>query len=362
MSRPFKIRGWLRPLGWIFGSLARCRRALYSHGVLRVRHPAVPAICVGNIAVGGTGKTPHVAYIVELLSTRYRVALLSRGYGRKSHGFVLANTTPPEKLSAHLIGDEPLLLYRRFPNLPLAVDGDRDEGVRRLCAYDSSVEVVVMDDAYQHLNFVPTVKLVLTEFHRPYFRDYPMPAGRLREFPDAVSAADAVLVTKVDVPPESIRIDDWRHDLGLRPDQPLFFTKYVYDEPVPMTDPAESLFVAPTEVLLLTGIARPQPLLDYLKEKYKVCHHECYPDHHLFSLTDLNHIRTLAQNEDHSFKPIFTTEKDWMRLWSGGLQKDVSLLPFFIVPVHVDFLSISEKLNFNSVIENYVSRAKKESL
>lgn len=361
MSRPFKIRRWLIPLGWIFGNVARLRRWLYHRGVLKSYQPEIPVICVGNIAIGGTGKTPHAAYLMELLSHHHQVAMLSRGYGRKSRGYVLANTTPTEKLSADLIGDEPLLLHYRFPKLPLAVDGDRREGVVKLREYAPETDVVVMDDAYQHLNFSPTVRLVLTEFRRPYFKDYPMPAGRLREFPDAVSVADAVIVTKVDVPDGEVNRDEWRCNLKIRDDQPLFFTHYRYACPEPVTEAANLQMLEDSKVVLLTGIARPLPLLEHLQQNYNVCQHLNFPDHHPYNRFELEQIIKNVSSEDGPRKVLFTTEKDWMRLQSQKLQKYVSLLPVFIVPIQVDFLTESEKLMFNNLIENHVRRIKKEN-
>ena len=361
MSRSFKIRRWLIPLGWIFGNVARLRRWLYHRGVLKSYQPEIPVICVGNIAIGGTGKTPHAAYLMELLSHHHQVAMLSRGYGRKSRGYVLANTTPTEKLSADLIGDEPLLLHYRFPKLPLAVDGDRREGVVKLREYAPETDVVVMDDAYQHLNFSPTVRLVLTEFRRPYFKDYPMPAGRLREFPDAVSVADAVIVTKVDVPDGEVNRDEWRCNLKIRDDQPLFFTHYRYACPEPVTEAANLQMLEDSKVVLLTGIARPLPLLEHLQQNHNVCQHLNFPDHHPYNRFELEQIIKNVSSEDGPRKVLFTTEKDWMRLQSQKLQKYVSLLPVFIVPIQVDFLTESEKLMFNNLIENHVRRIKKEN-
>ncbi len=361
MSRPFKIRRWLIPAGWIFGNIARLRRWLYANGVLKSHRPDIPVVCVGNIAIGGTGKTPHASYIVDLLSQNHHVAMLSRGYGRKTRGYFLANTMPKEQLSAELIGDEPLLLHHRFPQLPLAVDGNRREGVAKLRAFDPAVDVVVMDDAYQHLNFSPTVRLILTEYRRPYFRDYPMPAGRLREFPDAVRVADAVLVTKVDVPNEEVDRAAWRSNLGLRDDQPLFFTKYRYGTPEPVTEVAQWPLAPDAEVVLLTGIARPQPLLEYLQKQYRVCHHFPFPDHHPYTRSEIAQIKRFMETDATPPKVLFTTEKDWMRLQAGKLQKDVSLLPVFIVPIEVDFLTDSEKLTFNNIIENYVRRTEKQN-
>ena len=346
----------LVPLGWIFGQFARLRRWLYEHGVFRSYRASIPTVCVGNIAIGGTGKTPHAGYMVRLLSQRYKVAMLSRGYGRKSKGFVLANTTPEAQLSASLLGDEPLLLHRRFPELPVAVDGDRERGVVKLQEYAPDTQVVVMDDAYQHLSFTPSVKIVLTEYHRPYFQDYPMPAGRLREFPDAVAAADMVLVTKTDLPDGQVDRTQWRRNLCLRDDQPLFFTSYRYGAPEPVTVPATTINPCDADIVLLSGIARPQPLDDHLRLIYNCIRHFRFPDHHRYTTAEIASVRRKLEEPSDRQRVVFTTEKDWMRLQDEELQKDVSLLPVFIVPIEVDFLTENEKVEFNQILEDYVRR------
>lgn len=362
MSGPIKIRHFLIPLGWLFGTIARFRRWLFKKGILRSYAPSIPVVCVGNIAIGGTGKTPHAGYVVNLLSQEHQVAMLSRGYGRKSKGYVLANTTPLTELSAELIGDEPLLLHQRFPQLPLAVDGDRREGVIRLQEYAPQTDVVVMDDAYQHLSFSPTLKMILTEFENPYFKDYPMPAGRLREFPCAVAEADMVLVTKVNVPVEQIDRAWWRQQLNLRDDQPLFFTHYSYVKPEPVTESAQTIDMdKPLEVVLMTGIARPKPLLEHLKKQYNILKHLDFPDHHHYSNFEISQIGDTFFKNPSGQRVIFTTEKDWMRLQNESVKKLVSLLPIFIVPIQVEFLFENDQVAFNKIIESHVRREKNQN-
>ena len=356
MTPPFKIRRWLVPVGWVFGNVARLRRWLYAQGVFKSYKPEIPVVCVGNIAVGGTGKTPHATYIVDLLSQKHNVAMLSRGYGRKTKGYILANTTPPEQLSAALIGDEPMLLHHRFPKLPLAVDGNRYEGVRNLTQYAPDTDVVVMDDAYQHLSFSPTVKLILTEYRRPYFLDYPMPAGRLREFPDAVAAADVVIVTKVD--DEYVDPLAWRKNLKLKDSQPLFFTKYSYGDPEPVTCCVGDDNLENVEVVLLTGISRPQPLVDYLSGKCKVVKHLNFPDHHVYTKFELEQIRHSLFSDEKNKRVLFTTEKDWMRLLSHNLREVVAQMPVYIVPIQVEFLTEEEKQSFQNILEELCQKSK----
>lgn len=360
MSRPFKVRRFLKPAGWLFGQIARLRRYLYERGWFRIFHPELPVICVGNIAVGGTGKTPHASHIVHLLSSQGRIAMLSRGYGRKTTGFILANTTSNEELTPALIGDEPLLLHLRFPELPLAVAEDRELGIKRLCAYAPDITAIVMDDAYQHLSVSPTLRIILTEYTRPYFLDYPMPAGRLREFPDAVHAADLVVVTKVNVPKEEIDRHAWRSRLGLKPDQPLFFTRYNYASAEPVTEAAKQFDLQPgREVVALTGIANPEPLLEHLSGKQNLVKALRFPDHHVYTEHDLSrHVMPLFADPDTP-RALFTTEKDWMRLQSQQIKKTVSLLPVFIVPVEVAFIFENEQTEFTHILESHVRETQK---
>lgn len=349
------------PLAWLFGHIVRFRRWLYDKGVLKSYHPDIPAICVGNLAVGGTGKTPHTAMVVKMLENDYKVSMLSRGYGRKTKGFVLANTVPSDQLSASVIGDEPLLLHLRFPQFPLAVDGNRCEGLLRLLQHAPDIEVVVMDDAFQHLSFTPTFRLILTEYERPYFQDYPLPAGRLREFPDAVKDADVVVVTKVSDAPASIHREQWRNNLGLRDEQPLFFTRYAYANPLPVTEAAQQMTLqAQTEAVLLTGIAHPKPLVEKIQQDYTWVKHFAFPDHHAYATEELEQLY-LDYFTNASERALFTTEKDWMRLQDGNLKKIVSLLPVFIVPIEVEFLFEKDCITFNNIIHEHVRRKKRKN-
>ena len=362
MSRPFKIRRLLVPAGWLFGNIARLRRWAYHKGIIRSYKADIPVICVGNIAIGGTGKTPHASFITRCLSRFAHVAMLSRGYGRKSKGYVLANTTPSADLNANLIGDEPLLLHQRFPALPLAVAEDREEGISRLLTYAPDTDVIVMDDAYQHLSVTPSLRIILTEYARPYFRDYPLPAGRLREFPDAVRDADLVLVTKV--PDESAPIDrdDWRQKLGLSEHQPLFFTRYTYATPEPVTEQACNItLTSDSNIVLLTGIANPSPLYEHLRQQFHRIQHVRFPDHHNYSENDIQHITESYFSKNAEQPVLLTTEKDWMRLQAEGLKKNVSLLPVFILPIEVGFVFENDRQEFINILEHHVRRSEEKN-
>ncbi|MBO7446463.1 MAG: tetraacyldisaccharide 4'-kinase [Bacteroidales bacterium] len=346
---PRRVRYLLKPLGWVFGEIVRLRRWCYRVGLFRAQKAQVPTICVGNIAVGGTGKTPHVEYVISQLQDAHHPALLSRGYGRTSKGYVFAPNVPEHQLSATLIGDEPLLLHTVYPDIPLAVDGDRVKGIRQLCLDAPETDVVVLDDAYQHLSLKADLNIVLTEYSWPYFVDYPMPAGRLREFPAAVQDADMVVVTKTTVTPDKIHKEEWRQQLGLRKDQPLFFTSYQYREPLPVTDAARHYAEKKIQkIVLVTGIGNSQPLVDYLQQYYTLIEHVKYPDHHAYTQMEIERLSVTAFASDCA---ILTTEKDWMRMQDEVLKKNVSSLPIFIIPISVQFLFEEEQTMFNQIIQ-----------
>ncbi len=357
MSKTHKIRRYLYPAAWLYGGIAWVRRRLYKSGVFKSYHPEIPVICVGNIAIGGTGKTPHAGFILKILKANHHVAMLSRGYGRTSKGYILANTTPADRLNASLIGDEPLMLHERFPALPLAVDENRKEGIQKLLAFAPETDVIVMDDAYQHLSVSPTLRMILTEYERPYFNDAPLPAGRLREYPSAVQDADMVIVSKVPLENSAIDRSDWRQRLGIRDDQPLFFTRYQYTAPEPVTATAEALTLdANTEVVLMTGIARSEPLFEHLQEEYHIVKHLRYPDHHRYSLSEIEQVKKYFTEN----RVLLTTEKDWMRLQAENIKKSLSLLPVFILPIEVEFLTEEEHHQFLNILENHVGRTQKK--
>ena len=277
---PFKliIGLLLVPFALIFGVVAAIRRFLYRKGILRSDESPVPAIDIGNLAVGGTGKTPHTQYVINLLKPEFHVAMLSRGYGRKSKGYHSVLQTDPQSRNAETFGDEPFMTHLRYPDIPLAVDGDRCKGVRNLLAENPETEVIVLDDAYQHLRFRPTFHILLTEYGRPFRPDMPMPAGRLREFPYASRFADMVVVTKV---PENAVVDEstWRKRLRLKPHQQLFFTRFRYEALTPVTAAARHLESETVRnVVVLTGIAHPKPMLEHLGKLYRVEGHHAFPD------------------------------------------------------------------------------------
>lgn len=351
-----KWRYLLYPCALIYGGVASLRRWLYKNHVFKPFRADIPVISVGNLAVGGTGKTPHTAFLLDILSQKYSIALLSRGYGRGTKGYILANQYDIHSLTADMIGDEPLLMHARYPNIPLAVDANRQEGIVKLQTQYPNLEAVIMDDAMQHVSVQPSCQILLTEFHHPFSEDCPMPAGSLREFKCGAAVANVVVVTKIDVPEKEIDREQWKRNLHLQDNQQLFFTSYQYDEPRPVTEAAGRVVLSETsKVVLLTGIAHPQPLLQHLQSQFSDIQHVAFRDHHLFSTNELINLKERYFKNCQQNTILITTEKDWMRLQSENLKNVVSLLPVFIVSIQVEFL-FGEKNNFINNIEKYVSR------
>ena len=360
---PFKliIGLLLTPFSLLFGCVAAIRRFLYRKGMLHSEKSPIPTIDIGNLAVGGTGKTPHTQYVIDLLKREFQVAALSRGYGRKSNGYQSILRINPQDRNAEMFGDEPYMTHLQFPDIPLAVDGDRVEGVRNLLEENPETNVIVLDDAYQHLRFRPSFHILLTEYDRPFRPDMPMPAGKLREFPRAARYADAVIVTKV---PENGKTEEsfWRHKLRLLPQQELFFTRFHYDQLLPVTQAAQRLEVENVrDVVVLTGVAHPKPLLKHLEKTYTIVGHHAFPDHHIFTEKELQLIYDQHFNNLGERCVLVTTEKDWMRLQAEHIRNIVSVLPVFVVRVEVEFLTDTQKDRFNQILIDHVRRKEKEN-
>lgn len=345
-----KIRLLLLPFGWIYGLIASLRRWR-----IKPRKFEIPLICIGNLRVGGTGKTPHTEYIAKLLSQSFHVAVLSRGYRRQTQGFVLAESQNGVAPTAKTIGDEPLQYFYHLPQVRVAVDEDRCDGVEKLTSLFPNLDAVLLDDAYQHLHIKAKHNILLTCYDDLYVHDFPLPAGNLRESRNAAKEADVVVVTKT---PSSFSATE-RHqvidELKVHNGQQVFFTSYEYLPLQPFNRAASQ--VVPNrnhKVLLLTGIASPKPLLEHLSQQFLQVVPMQYPDHYEFTLKDFTKIQQkFAQYGGPSSCIIVTTEKDSMRLYSQKLENVVSLLPIFVAPIQVRVLFKQEN-EFNNLILSYV--------
>ena len=341
--------GILTPLSWIYGAVTGVRNWLFDSNILKEEEYDVPIVGVGNITVGGTGKTPHVEYIVSQMAADYKVAVLSRGYKRKTKGFVLANS----KSTPDLLGDEPYQIYQKFGmRAHVAVCENRRKGISELLRLFPDLQLIVLDDSFQHRWVKPKVSVLLTDYSRPFYKDHLLPLGRLRESPVQVNRADMVVVTKCpdDLMPINFRIAS--KDLDLMKFQKLFFSRYEYGSLKPVFPDDAPYHASLTQlgaedsVLLLTGIAHPRYFVRHFKNypfSVKVDH---YPDHHDFGRDDIDDICARFQSMPGRRKIIVTTEKDAVRLMFNPYFPQ-SLKPFtFYLPVSVKMVNGIDDKNF----------------
>ena len=356
-----QIHRWLLPLSWFYGAGVDIRNALFDMGTLRSVSYDIPIINVGNITVGGTGKTPHVEYLIRLLSGRYHVAVLSRGYKRKTKGYLLASTST----TMEEIGDEPWQIKQKFPEVYVAVDTNRRHGIERLMNDEATkdVEVILLDDAYQHRYVKPGYNILLVDYHRLISDDRLLPAGRLRERPSASRRATTVIVTKC---PQHINAMGFRvimSSLNLRPYQQLFFSTFSYGTMHQLwgdgtLDP-EALRKDNTHVLLLTGIAGPRQMEQDVRRFVQHISPLTFPDHHYYTKRDAEAINQ-AFHELPKPHIIVTTEKDAARLKHlQGLSDEVRESTY-VLPIEISIMR-NEKDKFDKMINDYVRENKRNS-
>ena len=355
-----KINEWLLPLSWLYGIAVRFRNWLFDIGIKKSRPFSIPVISVGNITVGGSGKTPHVEYLIRLLQDKMKVAVLSRGYKRKSKGYVLADadTTMPE------IGDEPFQMHQKFPNIYVAVDAKRARGIENLQSEEATkdTDVILLDDAFQHRYVKPGINILLVDYHRLIIYDKMLPAGRLREPLSGKNRADIVIITKCpkDLKPMEFRV--LTKAMDLYPFQKLFFTCINYDDPIGVfTEKKLSKEeLKDYHALLLTGIASPKQMEQDLKPLTQQLTSLSFGDHHQFKTKDIARINEAFSNMKTP-RVIITTEKDAVRLKEAdGLNEEVKQ-SIYALPIKVSFM-LEEEDNFNEKIISYVRKNSRNSI
>lgn len=355
-----KIRKWLLPASWIYRLIVNFRNQMFELGFLKSRSFDTPVISVGNITVGGAGKTPHVEFLIRMLQDKVKVAVLSRGYKRKSKGYVLANddTTMDE------IGDEPYQMKQKFPGIYVAVDKDRCEGIDRLINDQETkdTDVILLDDAFQHRYVKPGINILLVDYHRLIIYDEMLPAGRLREPKEGKSRADIVIITKC---PENLKAIDYRvlkKAMNLFPYQKLFYTRIEY---MPLRQMIGSSTMSPEQlkdmnVLLLTGIASPQQIIVDMEPRCKSITTLSFADHHRFTRKDEKKINRVFESMP-SPKVIITTEKDATRLDGlSRLSNEVSS-NIYVLPIEIRFM-LDEEEKFKHKIISYIRKNSKNSI
>ena len=348
-------RKFLFPLSLIYGFIIWIRNWLFDVSILKSKSYFTPTINVGNIAIGGTGKTPHIEYLIELLSSDYKISTLSRGYKRKTKGFLIAKS----KHSFEDIGDEPKQLKYQFKDIIVSVDGNRQRGIEYLENLEVKPDVILLDDAFQHRHVNPGINILLTDYSSPYWEDCILPVGNLRDSPSQVRRADIVIVSKT---PESITPIIKRiiiKKLNLFPYQELFFTSIVYGDLECITNPI-SFIEEDCTVLMLTGIANPIHLEQHLDEKYKKVIKLEFPDHHSFTESDFDKVIIQFNNISSENKIIVTTLKDAVRLKDNRNFEKFLEIPIFYQAMKIDFLGEDDKNKFNKLMFKYVKNAKRD--
>lgn len=345
---------WLRllmiPLALLYGMVAFLRNKLFDWRILPSESFDVPVISVGNLISGGSGKTPHVEYLIRMLRDRYRIAVLSRGYKRKTKGFYIAR----EDSSVREVGDEPLQMKQKFPDIIVAVHERRTKGIKALLKDYPDTNLILLDDAFQHRYVKPGLNLLLTEYYHPFFRNFLLPAGTLREPRSGVKRADALIVTKT---PGVFSPLDRRFFLKklcrFRIKKILFSSlKYQILRPLGNTSPA-TLREKTKTIFLYTGIANPSSIEEHLKMHCQELIVRTFPDHHQFTVSDLKKLRERFNDSMSRSKIIVVTEKDAMRLQHPALTEQLKGLPVYCLPVEV-FFHRPDQQQFESLIEDFL--------
>lgn len=338
------LRKILFPLAIVYGGITGIRNLFFDKGILKSHSFDLPVIAVGNLSVGGTGKTPQIEYLIRLLSGKYKIATLSRGYKRKSEGFVLADAAS----NAAILGDEPFQFYRKFPEVMVAVDANRTNGIQQLLQQQEKPEVILLDDAFQHRKVKAGFYIMLTAYNDLYTDDLILPAGNLRESRSGVNRADIVVVTKCPENLTAIQQNEIKTRFKLASHQQLFFTFIQYHDAVFSEENSIAVKeIDSDKVLLVAGIAKPEPFFNHLKAAKNNC--MAFPDHHDFTDKDIAEIKQKANN-----KIIITTEKDYVRL-AGKLPSG----QLFYLPIISSF--VGNKDEFDKTILDYVGASTRNS-
>jgi tetraacyldisaccharide 4'-kinase len=347
------LRFILFPISLIYIVITSFRNWLFDVKIKREFRFSLPIINIGNLSMGGTGKTPHTEYLIRLLKNNHKLATLSRGFGRKEFGFKIAD----DESTSKQIGDEPLQFYKKFgKDITVAVESDRVKGVMDICYAKEETDLVLLDDAYQHRAINPGFNILLTDYNKPFFSDYVLPVGNLRELRKGKKRADVIVVTKC-VDFESVDkgylIDKIRPNNG----QKVYFSKVVYGLIQPFNTEMSSLNNSSQNVILVTGIASPKPLFDHLHKTHDILEHCKFNDHYQFNEKDIDDIHNLLVKFADKKPIIITTEKDAMRLIGGSFESEILKQPWFYQTIEVE---IDNKEEFDKEILNYVQKNRRD--
>ncbi|MCD6067863.1 MAG: lpxK [Bacteroidetes bacterium] len=329
------------------------RNKFYDWNIFKSRSfPEIKTICVGNLCAGGSGKTPHVDYIIQLLKKNYKIATLSRGYKRKTKGYILAGSTA----TAETIGDEPMIFHTKHEEIMVSVDTSRVHGIDQLLLEKEAPDVVILDDAFQHRAVKAGLNILLTDYSELYIHDSFLPAGRLRESKTNSIRADIIIVTKTPDKASNVDIRSVIKDIKPFPYQSLFFSYLKYGNLYNFSDPKEiikpALDLFKYNVVLFSGIANPKPLHTFVKEYANDVDIKVYPDHHAYTESDIDTILAAFEKIPGENKLLITTEKDAVKFISSPFSERIKNLPLFVLPIEIDLRNKTQE--FNDLILKYV--------
>jgi len=344
------------PVSQLYGIVVYLRNKFYDLGIFPVKEFKLPVIAIGNLVTGGTGKTPHTEYLIRLLQEKYSVATLSRGYRRTTPGFLIA-TGASTSLD---IGDEPKQFKKKFPEITVAVDTKRVRGIKKLMESFSLLNVILLDDAFQHRSVSPGLSILLSDFNNLFYTDHLLPSGNLREFKSGFKRADIIVITKT---PELLSPLERRRilkELNAQPYQHVYFSYIRYGDFIPLLQEKtqtvftkDFYFERDYTILLMTGIANASSIEHYLTTKVKKVITVKFSDHHEYTMAELLRVKSMFEEIPGKNKIILTTEKDAMRFESPGITEIVNDLPVFYIPIEVEFHN-KDKEDFNKQILDYV--------
>ncbi len=337
----------LKPLSMLYGIGIGLRNKLFDLGIYRSTKSDITTISVGNITVGGTGKTPHAEYVLALVSNKVNSAYLSRGYKRSTRGFRLAD----ENSNASTIGDEAYQIKRKFPNIIVAVDAKRHNALKKLSNSKNPPKLVVLDDAYQHRELHPDLNILLIDYNRLTYQDTMLPLGELRETSSNTDRADIIIFTKCPDTLMPVDMLSTRTQIRPFPYQTLYYTTLSYGEPKGLFSNKE-LNIYGKEVILVTGIAQPQHLHKHLEKYANLIIALKYPDHHKFTMHDIKEIEHDFEKLNASNRAIITTEKDAARLISMNIPESIKN-DIYTISIEIEFL-FNKQNDFDAQIEKFL--------
>lgn len=354
MIQNYLVKILLAPFSLLYGMAMSLRDFFYRKGLLKSVEFNLPVISVGNLSVGGAGKTPHIEYLILLLQDYINIATLSRGYKRKTRGYLEVKP----RMTAEQVGDEPLQFKRKFPEIMVTVSESRSFGIPQIISERPDTQLVLLDDAFQHRSVKPGLNILLTEYSHPFTRDYLLPSGRLREWRSAYERADIIIVSKCPQKMEEAQREAFLEEINPFPHQQLFFSYYRYHQPYYIFDGRyRANLQSDWDVLMISAIARTEYLTDYLTQQVNTVRALEFEDHHYFTKSDMADLKRAFDELSSDKKVILTTEKDAMRMELHRQFLFEQRLPIFVLPVQVQF-HFEQGADFNEVVKNFLLKFK----